>query len=84
MADDKACTGGAVRDRLLGLWIVAEEVDAMVTGRMTPIILLTARLLSGHGFAGRKIICATGVRWQFIHVWCKSTPIQGEVTYEFR
>lgn len=54
MADDKACTGGAVRDRLLGLWIVAEEVDAMVTGRVTPIILLVVRLLSSRGLAGRR------------------------------
>lgn len=34
--------------------IVAEEVDAMVTGRMTPIILLVVRPLIGHGFAGRR------------------------------
>ena len=34
--------------------IVAKEVDAMVTGRMTPIILLADRLLSSRGFAGRR------------------------------
>lgn len=29
-------------------------VDAMVTGRMTPIILLAARLLRGQGSVGRR------------------------------
>lgn len=33
---------------------VAERVDAMVTGRATPIILLAVRALSVHGFAGRR------------------------------
>lgn len=54
MADEKTCTGGAVHHRLLELWIVAEEVDAMVTGRVTPIILLADRLLSSRGFAGHR------------------------------
>lgn len=39
---------------LFYIWIVAEEVDAMVTGRVTPIILLAVRLLSSRGFAGRR------------------------------
>lgn len=34
--------------------IVMPIVDAMMTGRMTPIILLAVRPFSGHGFVGRR------------------------------
>lgn len=54
MADEKTHTGGAESLPPLRFWMVAEKVDAMVTGRMTPIILQADRPLSGHGFAGRR------------------------------